>query len=433
MVVDLRPLGALSLDTAQTLDREDPLAWLREYFFIAEDGKIYLDGNSLGRLPKDIREAVEKFLLEEWWTKLVDGREQRLDLAVRLWNRIGKQILGAREWETLLSDNVTTNIFKLLWSLCLNGKTKIFTHQGNFPTDKYMCDAMPRLFPGVESLRFEEDFEKGVTVEDIKRQLDALGGEAKNAVFLISHVDYRSGALVDMKWINEAAHAAWAVVIWDLCHSAWVVPIDFDENKCDFAVGCTYKYLNSWPGTLAFVSVAQHHIPNLEAIIPGRWAQTGSDQFAFHDQHMPAGDIRILQTWTPSITNMELLIASLDVYQKTTIQDLRLKSQQLTEFARLLLVQELSEHGVEVITPSDPEERGSHISFTHQYAKEIWFVLREQNVVPDFRPPNIVRIWLAPLYTTYEEVYAFVQKLKLIIGAKEYLSASSLQMKNTVT
>jgi len=182
------------------------------------------------------------------------------------------------------------------------------------------------------------------------------------------------------------------VVIRDLCHSAGVVPINFDDNECDYAVGCTYKYLNAGPGGPAFVSVAERHIPTLKAIIPGRWSQRPDDQFAFHEHHRAAPDIRVLQTGTPSILAMQPLISTLDIYKQTTIADIRLKSKMLTDFAQRLLIQELGDNDVEIITPTDGEQRGSHISFTHQHAREIAVALRANNVIPDFRPPNIVRV-----------------------------------------
>ncbi len=415
---------ALTREMAQSLDRDDPLVWLKQHFFV-EGNNLYFDGNSLWRLPKEAQARVERFLREEWWIGLIDSREKRLNLSVELWDRLWTHILWAKSWETIISDNVTINLYKLLGSLFLNWTKTVITHQGNFPTDKYISDVMPTLFAGTESLRLEENFMHGVTVGDIQWQLERLGSKAKETVFLISHVDYRSWALADIKGINAAAHAAGAIVIWDFCHSAGVVPIDFDDNKCDFGVGCTYKYLNAWPGAPAFVAVAERHIPGLTSIIPGRRSQAPQDQFAFKDRHSPASDIRALQTGTPSILALQPLTASLDIYEKTNILQIRAKSEKIIAVTAKLLAQELADKGVEVITPQNADQRWSHISFTHTYAREIAIALRQNDVIPDFRPPNIVRIWIAPLYTSYEEVFDLVERLKRVIEWEEYVSVTS--------
>lgn len=398
-----------------SLDKADPIAHLRDEFFIPE-WVNYLDGNSLGAMPKSAPDIMAAFMRQERWTWLIESRETRYPLAVQLGDRIAETLLGANKWEVIVCDNVTTHIFKVLASCAAWGRTTIVTHRGNFPTDQYIAQGVAELYKD-ELQRIEENFVQGVTVDDVSAMLQSLGGKAEKSVFLISHVDYRSWALADMKSITDLIHKHWWVVLRDLCHSAGALEINLTDVDGDFVVGCSYKYLNAWPWAPAFLYINKKKLADFNNPIRWRWSQEG--QFDFGSNYSPDVTIKKAMTGTPQIVALQPLKASLPIFEQTNMATIAEKGRGLTAYMIARLQAELGD-AIEIITPADPLRRGSHISITHDHWYQVSLALRAQGIIPDFRPPNIVRMGLPPLYTRYCDVHHAVRVLADIIHQKTY-------------
>jgi kynureninase len=362
-------------------DRADPLRSFRDRFLLPE-GVIYLDGNSLGPLPRATPQRLAAVIREEWGQSLVRAWNDHgwIDLARRVGDKIGR-LIGAEPGETIVADSTSINIFKCL-SAALNlrtGRTVILTETGNFPTDIYVAERIAGA-----SLRVVDD------------PIDAL--DADVAVLMLTQVNYRTGALHDIAAITEAAHRAGALVLWDLSHSAGAVPLTIAADSVDFAVGCGYKYLNGGPGAPAFLSVAARHWPDLRFPLTG-WLGH-ADPFAFDPTFRPASGVAGAIVGTPPILSLAALEVGVDLMLEAPIDLIRSKSIALTE--RFLTAME--PRGFRSITPADPARRGSHVSFRHPDGYAIVQALIARGVIGDFRAPDVIRFGLAPLYTRYQDV-----------------------------
>jgi kynureninase len=379
------------------LDAADPLAPFRDRFVIDDDLVAYLDGNSLGRLPRATLERLTAFVREEWGGRLIRGwAESWVELPVTVGDELGVALLGAAPGQTVIADSTSVCIYKLLHAAAdlRPGRDEIVIDATNFPTDRYLVDSVAAA-RGLTVRWLDPELVENVTTAT----LDGVVGE-RTAVVVLSHVDYRSGTLLDLPALTEAVHAAGAVVIWDLCHSVGVVPIELDAVGADFAVGCTYKYVNAGPGAPAFVYVAQRHLAEARQPIAGWWS--AADLFAMGDTYEASATIRRMLSGTPSVAGILAVQQGVRLIAEAGVAAIRAKSEALTAYA----VELLDAAGLEIVTPRDPALRGSHVTVRHPDARAVTERLVERGVVPDFREPDLIRLGLSPLTTSYAELAA---------------------------
>lgn len=369
---------------AAALDAGDPLASFRSAFVLDPDVVAYLDGNSLGRLPRRTQERLATFVREEWGGRLIRGwSEGWVDLPVTVGDEIGA-VVGAAPGQTVVADSTSVCLAKALHAATslAPGRDRLIVSTADFPTDRYLARRV------AEDRRLEV-----VEVDDVAAAIDE-----RTAVVLVSHVDYRTGALLDLPGLTAQVHAAGAVVVWDLCHSAGVVPIDLDAAGVDLAVGCTYKYLNGGPGSPAFLYAAARHHARLEQPLPGWWS--ADDLFAMADEYRPAVGIRRMLTGTPPVAGLLAVQQGVTLAVEAGVPEARAKSEALTGFC----LEVLDELGLEVVTPRDPARRGSHVTVRMPDARRVAELLTARGVIPDFREPDLLRLGLAPLTTSFAEL-----------------------------
>jgi len=354
-------------------------------------GMIYLDGNSLGPLPRAAADHVAQAIRAEWGQMLITGWNKAgwMDLPARLGDRIGR-LIGAAPGTVVLGDTLSIKVYQALASaLELNpGRKVILSDTGNFPSDLYMADGLVRTLGNGYALRT-------VMPEAVE---DAIGPDL--AVLMITEVDYRTGRRHDMARLIAKAHAAGALVVWDLAHSAGAVPVDLAGTDADFAVGCTYKYLNSGPGGPAFIYVAPRLADRVRPALSG-WLGHESP-FAFDPDYRPGRGIERMRVGTPPILQMRALEASMDIWDKVEMADVRARSIELTE--AFIKGVEGACPALTLATPRDPAMRGSQVSFRHPEGYAIMQALIARGVIGDFRAPDILRFGFTPLYTTMDEV-----------------------------
>jgi kynureninase len=392
---------------AEALDAADPLAAFRDRFVVDDDLVAYLDGNSLGRLPRSTVERLEGFVRHEWGSRLIRGwSDSWVDLPVTVGDELGAALLGAAAGQTVIADSTSVNIYKLLHAAAglRPDRDEIVIDATNFPTDRYLVESVAAA-RGMTVRRLQPDLVDNVTVDVVA---GALG--PRTGVVVLSQVDYRSGTLVDLPAVTQLVHEAGAVVVWDLCHSAGVVPIGLDAAQVDFAVGCTYKYLNSGPGSPAFMYVAERHLAAATQPIAGWWS--ASDLFAMSDTYEVAPTIRRMLSGTPSVAGIVAVQEGVRMIAEAGVDAIRSKSEALVAYA----IELLDEAGLEVVTPRVPELRGSHVTVRHPQARRVTDQMIARGVVPDFREPDLIRLGLSPLSTSFAEVEAGVRVLRECVG-----------------
>ena len=398
--------------SAEALDRDDPLARFRDEFVFEEGGPLYVDGNSLGRLPKRTRERLAG-AADEWGTALVRGWQEWIDLPAEVGDLLAESVLGARPGEVVVTDSVTVNLYKLACAALTArpGRGAVVTDAGNFPTDRYVLEGL-----GCELRLVETDPVEGPSAAAVEKA--CAPGDV--ALVTLSQVDYRSGALADLPAVTEAAHAAGALVLWDLSHSAGAVPVGLEEHGVDLAVGCTYKYLNAGPGAPAFLFARSALHEELRTPIQGWFGQR--DQFAMERAYEPAEGIARFLAGTPSVAGLVAVRAGAELVGEAGIGAIAGKGRALTAYAVELHDALLAPLGVELGTPRDPAGRGAHVAFRHPEAWRICRALIERaGVVPDFRAPDTVRFAFPPLYTRFAEVREAVERLRGVLERREYL------------
>jgi kynureninase len=377
---------------AAARDAADPLRSQRDLFQLP-DGVIYLDGNSLGPPPKAAFAELEQAARQEWAEGLIRSWNAAgwFKLTDTLGDRLGR-LIGAEAGETVVTDTVSINIFKALHAaLALRpDRTVILAEADSFPTDLYIAEGVSASRPGAE-LRLAPN----------SAELPAMI-DRRTAVVLINHVDYRTGALRDMAGMTARAHAAGAVVVWDVCHSVGVVPTALNAVDADFAVGCTYKFLNGGPGAPAFIFAARRHHDRLVQPLSGWWAHAAP--FAMENSYRPASGIRRLLCGTQPILSLRVLKAALDLLDGVDLQAVRAKSLGLTRYFMDLIDPICRKFGARIITPRRDAERGSQVAITHGQAYAVVQALIERGVIGDFRAPDIMRFGFAPLYLSYRNV-----------------------------
>ncbi|MCX9191198.1 kynureninase [Carbonactinospora thermoautotrophica] len=402
-------------DHALALDEQDPLRELRDEFVIDSPDVIYLDGNSLGRLPQATRRRLDQVIGEEWGRDLITSWERWIDRPYQVGDLIAEHLLGARPGEVVVSDSTSVNLYKLA-SAALDarpGRRAIVTDDDNFPTDRYILQGIAAQ-RGLELRVLASDPIHGPSPADVAAVLDS-----DVALVCFSHVAYRSGALLDMAAITRLAHDAGALMLWDLCHSAGSVPVRLEACGVDLAVGCTYKYLNAGPGAPAFLYVRRELQDRLRSPIWGWFGQR--DQFAMGLEYDPVPGVGRFQVGTPPILGVSAVEEGVRLLARAGIDQLRAKGVALTDYLIRLADAWLAPLGFEVATPRDPQRRGSHVSLAHREAYRIcraW--IERYRVIPDFRAPDRLRIGPAPIYTRFVEVYDALDRLRRLVENKEY-------------
>ncbi|AKV86463.1 kynureninase [Microbacterium sp. CGR1] len=386
------------LDLAQALDAADPLHSHLSAFAEAPGVGAYLDGNSLGRPLKDTPEKLAAFVRDDWGTRLIRSwDEQWMALPMELGDRIGRVTLGAAAGQAVVADSTSVLIYKLMRAAATAdpSRTELVIEAGNFPTDRFMAEGVAAE-TGMTVRWIEPDPVLGVQMADVVAAISA-----KTALVSLSHVDYRSGALADMPAITTAVHEVGALMMWDLCHSAGVIPMQLDDWGVDMAVGCTYKYLNGGPGSPAFAYLRREHQGVLRQPIQGWWS--AADIFAMGPQYEPAGDIRQLLSGTPPITSMLAMQGMLDLIEQASVEAIREKSLSLTDFAVRAHDEVLAPLGVRLLSTRDAAQRGSHVTIGHPDFRAVTQRLWADGIIPDFRFPDGIRLGLSPLSTSYVE------------------------------
>jgi len=392
------------LAAIEAMDAADGLRAMRERFILPE-GLVYLDGNSLGVASKAAFTELQAAAAEEWGQDLIRSWNTAgwFDMPLTLGDRVGR-LVGAAAGQTAVCDTTSINIYKALHAaMALRpDRTIIVAEAGSFPTDIYMAEGVVSTRPGA-SLRLE-----GVDAPEIE---DLIDGDV--AVVLVNHVNYKSGELRDMAALTQKAHEHGALVIWDLCHTAGALPVDLDGAKADFAVGCTYKYLNGGPGAPAFVYAAARHHGAISQPLSGWWGH--ARPFAF-EKHYAAGEgIRRFLCGTQPILSLRALKGALDIWDEVDMAALREKSLGLTDLFIALVEEKCAAYGLELESPREREKRGSQVSFHHPHAYEIMQALIARGVIGDFRAPSTMRFGFTPLYLRYADVWRAVEILEEIL------------------
>ena len=407
--MDLTRAAAVALDDA------DPLAGFRERFVMADDGMLYLDGNSLGRLPRETPAAISRVVEQQWGDGLVGSWSSWIDDATRVGDLLAHGMLGAGPGEVLISDSTSVNLYKLLLAgvRARPGRDVLVCTADDFPTDRY-------IVAGVAD-------DRGMTVREIPADIDAgldlsVLAEALDervAVVVLSLVAYRSGALADLAEVTHLVHDAGALVLWDLSHAVGAVPIDLRASGADLAVGCTYKYLNGGPGAPAFLYVRRELQERLRSPIQGWFGQR--DQFAMGPVYEPAAGIERFGVGTPPVLGMAAVEVGARLVAEAGVDRLAAKGRTMTDLMVALGDAWLAPHGVALASPRSTERRGSHVTFAHPQAWQLTQALIESGVVPDFRTPDRVRFGPAPLYTRFVDVWDAMDRFREVLADRAHL------------
>jgi kynureninase len=395
----------LPSQSAKALDAADPLRQCREAF-ILPPGVIYLDGNSLGARPKGALEIAQRVIEQEWGQDLIRSWNTAgwFDLPSRLGNKLA-QLIGAADNEVVITDTISINLFKVLaGALRMRpGRKVIVSERENFPTDLYMAQGLAQLLEQGHQL---------VLIDSHDELAQVLNDEV--AVVMLTHVNYRSGAMWDMAGATAAVQACGALMLWDLAHSAGAVEVDLNGANADFAVGCTYKYLNGGPGSPAFVFVASRWIADLQQPLSGWWGHAAP--FVFDPQYRPAPDIRRTLCGTQGIVSMAMIEPGLDLMLQATMPALRKKSLALTSRFIEQVESRCAGLGLGLVTPREAALRGSQVSFVHEHGYAVMQALIARGVIGDYREPGILRFGFAPLYVRFQDVDAAADALREILA-----------------
>ena len=410
MALDTDPIA--TADPAQ-LDAVDPLSHFRRRFVVPDPDVVYLDGNSLGRPPLRAIERVARVATEEWAAELVRGWNHWLDAPRRVGDLLGTGLLGANPDEVVICDSTTVDFYRLA-SAALEarpGRRFIVTDRANFPTDRYVLEGLARDRDRAIAW-LDPDPIDGPTVDDVAAALAAHPDDI--ALVTLSHVNYRSAAIADLPSITELAHAAGALVLWDLSHSAGSVPVGLAGHGVDLAVGCTYKYLNGGPGAPAYLYIRSELQAELRNPIQGWFGQ--ADQFEMGQGFRPMAGIGGWLTGTPGILGLAAAEEGIRVSVEAGIDAIRAKGIALTEYAIALHDARLAPLGFSLGSPREAARRGSHVSVRRSDARGLTQALIEAGVVPDFRAPDSIRLGLSPLSTGFTEVARGIGTLARLAG-----------------
>jgi len=397
----------------QALDAQDPLAPLRRQFALPE-GVIYLDGNSLGARPVAALARAQAVIAEEWGNGLIRSWNSAgwAHLSQRLGDRLAP-LIGARDGEVVITDTTSINLFKVL-SAALTvqrqrqpGRKVIVSEASNFPTDLYIAEGLAELLQQGYSLRLVN------SPDELPQAIDQ-----DVAVVMLTHVNYKTGFMYDMQALTALSHECGALSIWDLAHSAGAVPIDLHQAGADYAIGCTYKYLNGGPGSQAFVWVNPALVDVVRQPLSGWFGHTR--QFAMESNYAPSAGIARYLCGTQPITSLAMVECGLEIFAQTDMASLRSKSLALTDLFIALVQTRCAAHELVLITPREHARRGSHVSFEHPEGYAVVQALIARGVIGDYREPRIMRFGFTPLYTRFTEVWDAVEILGDILDNRTW-------------
>jgi len=401
---------------AAEFDKVDPLSHFRKEFVISNPDQIYLDGNSLGRLPKRTVIEMKKTVENEWGERLIRGWNDRwMNLPSEVGAKIAK-IIGAKPDEVIMCDTTSIALFKLVYGAMRYQKNRktILSDSLNFPSDLYIVEGVIDLMKQSHQLKLIQ------SSDDITISKNAIRDSLSEDVSIItlSHVAFKSAFMYDMEWLTREAHKKGALTLWDLSHAVGAVPIKLNRWNVDLAIGCTYKYLNAGPGSPAFLYVRKDL---QDRILQPIWGWLGAERpFDFELKYEPARGIRQQITSSPPILGMKSVEMGVDLILEAGIENLREKSVRQTEYMISLIKEWLYPLGFSPGSPLDSKSRGSHVSIRHPEAYRINRALIEApapaiQVIPDFREPDSIRLGVTPLYTTYKEIYLTIHRIKEIV------------------
>jgi kynureninase len=402
---------------ALDLDAKDPLAKYRDRFVFTDPDVCYLDGNSLGRLPKATVETINRFLIEGWGTKIVDGWGEWIDKAETTGDLIGRSALGAAAGQTLAMDTTSVNFYRLVRAAisARPGRKTIITDEANFPTDRYIMQGIAEELD-LNLVVIPNDLKEHSTGETFSDELvtpEILNPYLNDDVALVtlSVVAYRSGALHNIKELTDLVRTSGALMVWDASHAVGAVDMQFDRDGVDLAVGCTYKYGNSGPGSPAWLYVSKRIQSELQMPIQGWFAQR--NQFLMGSKFDQIEGMRGFQIASPSIIGLLCIDEGFGMIEDATIAQINAKASKGTDMMIELFDQWLVPLGYELVTPRDSKLRGGHIGIYHPDAAQIARGLRDDmKVIPDYRAPNSIRLAISPLPTSYVEVFDGFERIR---------------------
>ena len=410
-----------SIERARDLDRHDPLREYRDRFVIEDPHQIYMDGNSLGRLPKEAVATFDLAIRKQWGERLVRSwNEGWYRQSLRLGKKIA-QIVGAAPDEVVVCDNTSTNLYKLAYGALKikEGRKEIISDDMNFPTDLYILQGLIEQFGRRHTLRLLKSPD-GIS-SDMTELLRMINRDT--ALLSLSHVAFKSAYMYDMPKVTELAHMHGALMLWDLSHSVGAVPVGLGASGADLAVGCTYKYLNGGPGAPAFLYVRRELQEQMVNPVQGWFGEY--NPFEFRMNYRPAGGIQKFMTGTPPVISLGGLEPAMELILEAGIESIRRKSIDQSEYLISLAEDWLYGEGIRLGSPALGDRRGSHVTLKHAEAYRICKALLDPEVgdcvvIPDFREPNNLRFALTPLYTSYEEIHRAMDKVKIIMELKLY-------------
>ncbi len=411
------PNDTTSRSTAQALDAKDPLAKYRDEFMIADPSLCYLDGNSLGRMPNATVGVVENYLRSEWATKLVSGWTDWIDEAQSVGDLVGRASLGAAVGQMLCVDTTSVNFYQLCSAAvdARSDRKTVITDMANFPTDRYILEGICKQ-RGLKLVVIDDDDGE----EFISPEMLAAVLNDDVALVSLSVIQYRSGVLHDVAKLTQLARDAGALFVWDASHAVGVVPMHYDRDKVDLAVGCTYKYGNSGPGSPAWLYVSHRVQSELNVPIQGWFAQ--DDQFAMGQGFDRTTGMRGFQIASPSIIGMRCVTTAFEMIERAGLSAIAQKAAQGTDLMLALHDAWLEPLGFSVVTPRDSKRRGGHISVRHPDSQKISEAMRIfGNVIGDFRQPDCIRLAISPLPTSYVEVFDGFERIRDVVAAKKHL------------
>ena len=410
------------LSKAQELDRGDPLAPFRKRFVADEPGLIYLDGNSLGRLPVHTADRLNEVITGEWGRSLIRGWNERwMELPLRLGDKIAC-LIGADPGEVLVCDATSINLYKLVMAAMdfQQGRTRILSDELNFPSDLHVLQGIiKQLGAGYELDLVRSKDGMCIDQDSVKNAIDG-----NTALVTFTHTYFKSSFVQDMAGITSMAHSKGAMVLWDLSHSVGSVPVDLKTCLADLAIGCTYKYLNGGPGSTAFLYVRKDLQTRLQQPI---WGWLGSKApFQFDIQYEPADNIKRFQVGTPPILSLSAIEPALDLHLEAGITALREKSIRQSEWLLEIFDDWPGKLNFTLGSPRESGSRGSHVVLRHPEAPAITRALIDPKwgrvrVIPDFRSPDNIRIGIAPIYNSYEDICRGMQRIREVVESAEYL------------
>ena len=401
---------------AEALDAQDPLAKYRQQFLINDSSLCYLDGNSLGRIPRETIAVVENYLRHEWGTNLVSGWSQWIDEAQTVGDLIGRSALGATAGQTLCVDTTSVNFYQLCCAAidARPGRNIVISDTANFPTDRYVLEGICKQ-RGLKLVLIDDDHDE----EFVSTEMLAAVLSENVALVTLSVIQYRSGSLHDVAKLTKLARDAGALFVWDASHGVGVVPLQFDRDRIDLAVGCTYKYCNSGPGSPAWLFVSRAIQNQLGVPIQGWFAQ--HDQFEMGQGFERASGMRGFQIASPSIVGLRCVSTAFSMIEQAGLSAIAHKAAHGTELMIALHDAWLAPLGFSLVTSRDAKNRGGHITLRHPQAKKISEAMRIfGNVFGDFRRPDCLRLAISPLATSYAEVWDGFSRIRNIVATKKY-------------